>query len=131
MLYIGYFIIVNGWNIKKKNCLKNSIAFGKAPRREANSQPVKQASSQSGNRLGKQASRQAGRNTQFGFFSIADYIAKQYGTLDRPRQSSGRTLAFRLRPQNLESRWRSPTRVSRPITLFQPALVQILPSTHF
>ena len=44
--------------------LANSIAFGSAPRREVDSQPisqlVKQAVSQSG--------RRADRNTQFGFF---------------------------------------------------------------
>ena len=38
MLYTAYFIIVNCHNIK--NVLQNSIAFGSAPRREADSQPI-------------------------------------------------------------------------------------------
>ena len=56
--------------------MPNSIAFGKAPRREADSQPI----SQSGSQLGKQAGRQAGRNTQFGFLSVADCDYKHWGT---------------------------------------------------
>ena len=40
-------------------------------------QSVKQASSQSGSQSGKQAGRQTGRNTQFRFFSVADYNYKR------------------------------------------------------
>ena len=51
---------------------KNSIAFGSAPGREADSQPisrlVRQSVSHSGSQSGKQAGRQADRSTQFGFF---------------------------------------------------------------
>ena len=51
---------------------ENSVALGKAPQREADSQTVSQsvsqASSQSGSQSGKQAGRQAASNTQFGFF---------------------------------------------------------------
>ena len=39
MLSIAYFIIVSGHNIKK-NVLQNFIAFGIAPRTEADSQPI-------------------------------------------------------------------------------------------
>ena len=62
----------------------NSTAFGKAPRREADSQPI----SQSGSRSGKQASRQAGRNTQFGFVSGVVYIYKQWGAPIPPKHSA-------------------------------------------
>ena len=40
----------------------DSVAFGKAPPREAESQPISQS--------GKQAGRQAGRNTQLSFFQV-------------------------------------------------------------
>ena len=46
----------------------NSIAFGKAPQREADSQPISQSVRQAVSQAVSQASRQAGRNTQFGFF---------------------------------------------------------------
>jgi hypothetical protein len=38
--------------------------------------------------LGKQAGRQAGRNTQFGFFfSVVDYSYKQWGIVSLEEQS--------------------------------------------
>ena len=46
--------------------LDKSIAFGKAPRREADSQPIRQAVSQAGSWASRQADRQA--EIQFGFF---------------------------------------------------------------
>ena len=49
--------------------LKNSIAFGSAPRREADSQPISQSVRQAVSQTVSQASRQADRNTQFGFIS--------------------------------------------------------------
>ena len=39
---------------------QNSTAFGKAPQREANSQPISQSSSQSGSQSGSQSAKQAG-----------------------------------------------------------------------
>ena len=63
--------------------IKNSIAFGSAPQREAGSRPISQSVGQSvgqaGRPTGRQSVRQAGRltgrNTQFAFFSppVADY----------------------------------------------------------
>ena len=41
MLYIGYLIILDGQSIKKIS-FGNSIAFGSAPRREVDSQPISQ-----------------------------------------------------------------------------------------
>ena len=75
----------------------NSTAFGKAPRREADSQPISQSVSQSG----KQAGRQAGRSTQFGFFfSSVDYVYKQWGTPDAPDLSviEWQTASLQSRP---------------------------------
>ena len=46
--------------------LKNSIAFGSAPRREADSQPISQ--------LARPAVSQSDKNTQFGFFAVADSV---------------------------------------------------------
>ena len=39
MLYIGYLIFLDGQSIKKIS-FGNSIAFGSAPRREVDSQPI-------------------------------------------------------------------------------------------
>ena len=47
---------------------KNSVAFGSAPRREADSQPISQLVRQAVSQTVGRASRQADRNTQFGFF---------------------------------------------------------------
>ena len=71
------------------------------------SQSVSQSGKQSGRQsVGNQAGRQAGRNTQFGFFSVADYIYKQWGTLLllSNRRSSGRTLTCSLKCGRFESR---------------------------
>ena len=46
----------------------DSIAFGSAPRRKADSQPISQSVRQAVSQTVGQASRQADRNTQFGFF---------------------------------------------------------------
>ena len=46
---------------------RNSIAFGSAPRREADSQPISQLVRQAVSQTVSRASRQADRNTQFGF----------------------------------------------------------------
>ena len=56
---------------QKLGC-RNSIAFGSAPRREADSQPIIQLVSQAVSQTVIRASRQADRNTQFRFFSVAD-----------------------------------------------------------
>ena len=47
---------------------QNSIAFGSAPRREADSQPISQFVRQAVSQTLSRASRQADRNTQLGFF---------------------------------------------------------------
>ena len=49
-------------------CASNSIAFGKAPLREANSHPISQSIGQAKSQLGSRLGGHAGRNTQFGFF---------------------------------------------------------------
>ena len=57
----------------KNRISTNSIAFGSAPRREAGSQPISQSVRQAVSQTVSWASRQADRNTQFGFFfSVAD-----------------------------------------------------------
>ena len=48
--------------------IRHSIAFGKAPRREAHSQ------------ASRQAYRQAETHSLAFFFPVADYILKQWGT---------------------------------------------------
>ena len=50
----------------------NLFAFGGAPRREADSQPISQLVRQVVSQTVSRASRQADRNTQFGLFSVAD-----------------------------------------------------------
>ena len=47
---------------------QNSIAFGSAPRREADSQPISQLVRQAVSQTVSRASGRADRNTQFGFF---------------------------------------------------------------
>ena len=47
---------------------KKSIAFGSAPQREVDSQPISQLVRQAVSQAVSRASRQADRNTQFGFF---------------------------------------------------------------
>ena len=59
---------------------QNSIAFGKAPRREADSQPISQSGRQAVSQAVSWGSRQADRNTQLSFFSGADYNYKHWGT---------------------------------------------------
>ena len=44
--------------------IKNSIAFGKAPRREADSQPISQSVRQAGSQAVGRASRQADRQAE-------------------------------------------------------------------
>ena len=66
--------------------MKNSIAFGRAPQREADSQLVRQAVSQTVSR----ASRQADRNTQLGFFQWQTRL-KAVGRSDSVRTSNGQT----------------------------------------
>ena len=58
---------------------RNSIAFGSAPGREADSQPI------------SQASRQADRNTQFGFFRWQTRL-QALGRADAARSSNGPTV---------------------------------------
>ena len=66
---------------------KNPIAFGKAPRREADSQPMSQSSGkQSVRQSVGQAGWQTGRHKHtethsLGFFSVADCTYKQWGLL--------------------------------------------------
>ena len=68
---------------KDENCVGNSIAFGKAPGREADGQPisgsVRQAFSQAGGWASRQASKQAETHS-LAFFSVTEYIYKQRGT---------------------------------------------------
>ena len=63
--------------------MKNSVAFGSAPRREADSQPISQSVRQAISQAVSRASRQADRQTEthrLGFFS--DRIGyKQWGAL--------------------------------------------------
>ena len=76
---------------------QNSIAFGKAPRREADRQ--------AGSQLRKQAGRRAGRNTQFSFFQWRTTTTNS-GELHcyrNSQQSGGRTLAQQLAHRRLES----------------------------
>ena len=64
------------------NLKKNSFAFGKAPRREADSQPISQSGRQAVSQAVSQASRQADRQaeTHSLAFSVADYNYKHWGT---------------------------------------------------
>ena len=105
---------------------QNSTAFGKAPRREADSQPISQSVRQA---VG-QAGRQTGRTGRL--FSVADNSYKQGGSLNPQGQSvvkrsntcpaagpaAVRILADDRRPEP-----------SDPSALFYPTLVQILLST--
>ena len=70
----------------------NSIAFGKAPGKEADSQPisqpVRQAVSQAVGRASRQADRQAENTVWLFFFPVTDYIYKQWGTPVARHQSA-------------------------------------------
>ena len=59
--------------------LKNSIAFGSAPQREADSQPISQLVRQAVSQTVSRASRQADRNTQFPFFFSGKLGFKPWG----------------------------------------------------
>ena len=69
MLYIGYFIILHGQNIRTSS-FENSIAFGSAPRREVDSQPISQ--------LDRPAVRQTETHT-LGFLLVADTLCSSRG----------------------------------------------------
>ena len=76
---------------------QNSIAFGKAPPREADSQPINQA--------GRQAGRQAETHSLAFFQSWTTSTNSGEPQLHQcGRQSSGRTLAFRHRCCGFKSR---------------------------
>ena len=64
----------------------NSIAFGNAPRREAESQPIPHLVRQAVSQTVGQASTQADRDTQFGFFQW------QAGRAAAVRTSNGRMV---------------------------------------
>ena len=69
--------------------LGNSIAFGSAPRREADSQPISQLVRQAVSQTVSRASRQADRNTVWGF-SVAD-LASSSGENRYCQNENGRT----------------------------------------
>ena len=56
---------------KRVHWLRNSIAFGNAPRREADSQPISQ--------LDRPAVSETERSTHFGFFVSGRHGSKQWG----------------------------------------------------
>ena len=72
------------------NRKKNSIAFGSAPRREADSQPISQLVRQAVSQAVSRASTQADRQTEntVWIFSVADYSYKQWGALYAAEQST-------------------------------------------
>ena len=69
--------------------IQNSIAFGSAPRREADSQPISQLVRQAVSQTVSRASRQADRNTQFGFFQWQTQL-QAAGSASTIRTSNGR-----------------------------------------
>ena len=69
----------------------DSIAFGSAPRREADSQPISQLVRQAVSQTVSQASRQADRNTQFGFFQWQTWL-QAVGSTDTVSPSNGQTV---------------------------------------
>ena len=117
------------------DCLRQGTS--KRGRQSAN-QPVRQASSQSGSPSGKQAGREAGRSTQFGFFSVADYEYKHWGTRGLQEHSvvewsntrqTNRLASVRISAGRIG---RSPAQPIWPLSPFlYSTLVQILLSTNF
>ena len=92
-----------GWSQTKKN----SIAFGSAPLREADSQPISQVVRPAVSQTVIRASRQADRNTQFGFFfSVADSAPSsgEDSCWQDKQRSSGNTADRRLLGRRFESR---------------------------
>ena len=81
MLYMGYLIILDGQSIKKIS-FGNSIAFGSAPRREVDSQPISP--------LARPAVSQTETHS-LGFLSVAD-TAPSSGETFRLRPSSGQMV---------------------------------------
>ena len=80
MLHMGYLIILDGQSIKKIS-FRNSIAFGSAPRREVDSQPIS-----------PRASKQAVTDTHsLGFLSVADAATSSREARCR-NTSSGRVV---------------------------------------
>ena len=77
----------------------NFIAFGSAPRREADSQPISQLLRQAVSQTVRQASRQAARYTQFGFFQWQTWL-QAVGRTDSVRcekcQSCTKKLSSRV-----------------------------------
>ena len=107
MLYVGYLIVVNGLNIKKKACFENSIAFGSAPQREAegpDSQRISQLVRPAVSQTVYRASKQADRNTQFGFFFSGRLGFKQLGEhlLQNAQRSSGKAAHRKLAGRRFE-----------------------------
>ena len=70
---------------------KNSIAFSIAPQREADSQPISQLVRQAVSQTVSWASRQADRNTQFGFFQWQTRL-QEVGRATTVRTSNGRMV---------------------------------------
>ena len=134
MLYIGYLIIVNGQSIQKIG-FRNLIAFGKAPRREADSQPISQSDRQVVSKVVGRASRQTRRqkHTVWLFFSHRLHIQ----TVGNPSCTNaiGHPLVehspFASKVGGSNPGRRLPARADRPIVLFHPTLVQILLTTNF
>ena len=71
--------------------VRNSIAFGSAPRREADSQLISQLVRQAVSQTVSRASRQADITTQFGFFQWQTWL-QAVGSTDAVRTSNGRTV---------------------------------------
>ena len=85
---------------------QNSIAFGKAPRREADNQPINQSVRQLVGQAGRQANRQA-KTHSLAFFFQSRTTSTNSGEPQLQRitwRLSGRTLAFRLKCRRFESR---------------------------
>ena len=96
---------------EKARKLRNSIAFGSAPPREADSQPISQLARPAVSQTVIRASRQAHRNTQFGFFVSGRLGSKQWGG----KIASGQAVTEWKcsRPPNVRSAFRTP--VSEPL----------------
>ena len=113
----------------------NSIAFGKAPRREADSQPISQSVRQAVSQAVGRASRQADRQAET--YSLAFFPLLHLQTVGVHRYA--RPIGDRVvEHSHSDSKvvdsnpdWRSPARVDQAIVLFHPTHVQILLSTNF
>ena len=85
---------------------QNSIAFGSAPRREADSQRISQLVRPAVGQAASRASRQADRNTQFGFFfqwqTRLQAVGRREEQLRNAQWSSGKAVNRRFRGRRFE-----------------------------